>query len=241
MINLPRPRLRGGRDRDALHRTSCGSRGSTSGPPRSGPPTARRRSSWTACGARYVSAKETPSGRARGRDGRVRRRHRRRGQRPALARRAHFCAATGSRPARDRRPRPARLDPGPGDRVEAILGNRALFGSVNANLADWHAAVERLDAARRRWPDALDRFVGLRTVPLDAYADAFAFPRRQGDALAHQLTSEARRIAARSSGPASRGAITSSRCCLARPRRAPGCRPRRSRARRSRAARRRRA
>jgi glucose 1-dehydrogenase len=65
--------------------------------------------------------------------------------------------------------------PGPEIAVEAILGNRALFGSVNANVVDWHAAVDRLDAARRRWPDALDRFVGLR-VPLDAYADAFAFP-----------------------------------------------------------------
>ena len=54
--------------------------------------------------------------------------------------------------------------PRPGDRVDAILGNRALFGSVNANVVDWHAAVERLDAARRRWPDALDRFVGLRVA-----------------------------------------------------------------------------
>jgi threonine dehydrogenase-like Zn-dependent dehydrogenase len=58
--------------------------------------------------------------------------------------------------------------------VDAILGNRALIGSVNANVVDWHAAVEQLDAARRRWPDALDRFVGLR-VPLGDYADAFAF------------------------------------------------------------------
>ena len=65
--------------------------------------------------------------------------------------------------------------PGPVIGVDVILGNRALIGSVNANLVDWHAAVEQLDAARRRWPDALDRFVGLR-VPLDAYADAFAFP-----------------------------------------------------------------
>jgi glucose 1-dehydrogenase len=64
--------------------------------------------------------------------------------------------------------------PGPVIGVDAILGNRALIGSVNANLVDWHAAVERLDAARRRWPDALDRFVGLRTS-LDDYAAAFAF------------------------------------------------------------------
>ena len=65
--------------------------------------------------------------------------------------------------------------PGPVIGVDAILGNRALIGSVNANVIDWHAAVEQLDAARRRWPDALDRFVGLRTS-LDDYASAFAFP-----------------------------------------------------------------
>jgi glucose 1-dehydrogenase len=64
--------------------------------------------------------------------------------------------------------------PGPVIGVDAILGNRALIGSVNANLVDWHAAVEQLDAARRRWPDALDRFVGLRTT-LDDFAAAFAF------------------------------------------------------------------
>jgi glucose 1-dehydrogenase len=63
---------------------------------------------------------------------------------------------------------------GPVIGVDAILGNRALIGSVNANVVDWHDAVERLDAARRRWPDALDRFVGLRTT-LDDYAAAFAF------------------------------------------------------------------
>ena len=64
--------------------------------------------------------------------------------------------------------------PGPVIGVDAILGNRALLGSVNAHLDDWHAAVEQLAAARARWPDALDRFVGLRTG-LDAFADAFAF------------------------------------------------------------------
>jgi glucose 1-dehydrogenase len=63
---------------------------------------------------------------------------------------------------------------GPVIGVDAILGNRAVIGSVNANLVDWHAAVEQLDAARRRWPDALDRFVGLR-AGLDDFAAAFAF------------------------------------------------------------------
>jgi glucose 1-dehydrogenase len=64
---------------------------------------------------------------------------------------------------------------GPVIGVDAILGNRALIGSVNANVVDWHGAVEQLDVARRRWPEALDRFVGLRTS-LDDYAAAFAFP-----------------------------------------------------------------
>jgi threonine dehydrogenase-like Zn-dependent dehydrogenase len=58
--------------------------------------------------------------------------------------------------------------------VDAVLQNRALFGSVNANRIDWSAAVEHLDAARRRWPEALEAFVGLR-VPLDAFADAFGY------------------------------------------------------------------
>jgi len=58
--------------------------------------------------------------------------------------------------------------------VDAILQNRALLGSVNAHAQDWVAAVDYLDRARARWPDALDAFVGLR-VPVDRFADAFAF------------------------------------------------------------------
>ena len=65
--------------------------------------------------------------------------------------------------ARHRRARPRVALPGPVIGVDAILGNRALLGSVNANVVDWHAAVEQLAAAQRRWPDALDRFVGLRS------------------------------------------------------------------------------
>jgi glucose 1-dehydrogenase len=74
----------------------------------------------------------------------------------------------------DGRYRDVRLH-GPVIGVDAILGNRALIGSVNANVVDWHGAVERLDAAHRRWPDALERFVGLRTS-LDDHVSAFAFP-----------------------------------------------------------------
>jgi threonine dehydrogenase-like Zn-dependent dehydrogenase len=57
--------------------------------------------------------------------------------------------------------------------VDMILGNRVLFGSVNAQRQDWHAAVEALDAAHARWPEALDEFVKLR-APIDDFADAFA-------------------------------------------------------------------
>jgi glucose 1-dehydrogenase len=73
----------------------------------------------------------------------------------------------------DGRPREVRID-GRVLGVDAILQNRALFGSVNAHRDDWTAAVEHLDRARERWPEALEAFVGLR-VPLDGFADAFAF------------------------------------------------------------------
>jgi hypothetical protein len=58
--------------------------------------------------------------------------------------------------------------------VDTILGNRALIGSVNANRVDWVDAVDRLDRALGRWPEALEAFVGLR-VPVDGFAEAFAF------------------------------------------------------------------
>jgi hypothetical protein len=53
-----------------------------------------------------------------------------------------------------------------------VLENRVLFGSVNAQRQDWLAAVDGLDRARERWPETLERLVGLR-VPLDRFADAF--------------------------------------------------------------------
>ena len=58
--------------------------------------------------------------------------------------------------------------------VDAILENRVVFGSVNANRIDWLAAVESPDQARERWPDLLPAFVGLR-VPLDRFAEAFDY------------------------------------------------------------------
>jgi threonine dehydrogenase-like Zn-dependent dehydrogenase len=73
----------------------------------------------------------------------------------------------------DGRPREVSID-GRVLGVNAILQNRALFGSVNAHRVDWSAAVEHLDAIRSRWPEALEAFVGLR-APLDGFADAFGY------------------------------------------------------------------
>ena len=63
---------------------------------------------------------------------------------------------------------------GPVVGVDTVLENRVLLGSVNASREDWGAAVEQLDALRRRWPEALEAMVGLRVEP-DRFADAFAF------------------------------------------------------------------
>ena len=56
--------------------------------------------------------------------------------------------------------------------VDAVLENRVVFGSVNANRIDWLAAVDSLDQAYKRWPDVLPEFIGLR-VPLDRFVEAF--------------------------------------------------------------------
>ena len=64
--------------------------------------------------------------------------------------------------------------PGPAIGLDMILGNHAILGSVNANVVDWRAAMAGLEAARARWPGALERCVGLR-VGLDDFAQAFAF------------------------------------------------------------------
>ena len=57
---------------------------------------------------------------------------------------------------------------------DTVLQNRAIFGSVNAARVDWLAAIDQLDRANARWPDALEACVGLR-VPLERFSEAFAF------------------------------------------------------------------
>jgi glucose 1-dehydrogenase len=62
---------------------------------------------------------------------------------------------------------------GPTIGADAVLENRVLFGSVNAQRQDWLAAVDGLARAHERWPDELAQLVSLR-VPLDRFAEAFA-------------------------------------------------------------------
>ncbi len=56
--------------------------------------------------------------------------------------------------------------------LDFVLGNRVVFGSVNAHRQDWQAGVEALDRAQERWQDVLESFVSLR-VPLDRFDEAF--------------------------------------------------------------------
>jgi threonine dehydrogenase-like Zn-dependent dehydrogenase len=58
--------------------------------------------------------------------------------------------------------------------LDAVLENRVVFGSVNAQRRDWLAGVAALDQARRQWQDVLESVVGLR-VPLDRFGEAFDY------------------------------------------------------------------
>ena len=87
----------------------------------------------------------------------------------ALLRRSGVACLLGI----DGREQQVSLD-GPVIGLDAVLENRVLFGSVNAHHQDWVAAVASLDAARKRWPDELESFVGLR-VPLDRFQEAFDY------------------------------------------------------------------
>jgi threonine dehydrogenase-like Zn-dependent dehydrogenase len=51
----------------------------------------------------------------------------------------------------------------------AVLGNDVVFGTVNANLAHYHAAARALGAADKGW---LERLIS-RRVPLDRWEEAF--------------------------------------------------------------------
>lgn len=58
--------------------------------------------------------------------------------------------------------------------VDAVIQNRALFGSVNAHREDWETAVRLLGRVRERWPEAAAQLVGLRVEP-GRFREAFDF------------------------------------------------------------------
>ena len=170
-----RARARGRRRRDRhaldLPAAARGRRG-LDGVARAG----ERRSS-SACGARYVSTTGRPArrprasvggfdlvdrgGRRRAADGRQ--------PRPAAPQRRRL-------PARHRRPR-SRRSRSTGRCSGSTRSSRtaSLFGSVNAHRAGLaRRPSTALDRARERWPTRSRQFVGLR-VPLDRFAEAFAY------------------------------------------------------------------
>lgn len=53
-----------------------------------------------------------------------------------------------------------------------VLGNRLLFGSVNASLVDFRSGVDRLGQINQRWPGALETMITRRT-PLQEFQAAF--------------------------------------------------------------------
>ena len=180
----PRARVRRGRDRDALHVLPA-ARGARRLDHRArSRPTARRRSSSTACGARYVSA--------------GRRRRPRSRPRPAastssssppgsaqlsldalgLLRRNGVAILLGI----DGHDRDVSL-PGPVIGVDAILGNRALLGSVNAER---RRLARGRRAARGRPPPLARRARPLRRPAHEPrrLRRGVRVRRRQGDAVA---------------------------------------------------------
>lgn len=56
--------------------------------------------------------------------------------------------------------------------VDAILENRAVFGSVNAHIDDWSQGLGYLFDINRRWPQLLGQIVGAR-LPPERFAEAF--------------------------------------------------------------------
>lgn len=57
--------------------------------------------------------------------------------------------------------------------LDMVLGNKLVFGTVNANRRHFEAAARMLGAAARKWPGILEQIV-TRRVPADQFADAFA-------------------------------------------------------------------
>ncbi len=57
--------------------------------------------------------------------------------------------------------------------LEAVLHNKVLVGTVNADRANFEAAVRDLAAVQERWPGWLDRMI-TRRIPLERYSEALS-------------------------------------------------------------------
>ncbi len=55
--------------------------------------------------------------------------------------------------------------------IELVLGNRCVFGTVNANRLDFESGVRNLLRVSRRWPGWLEGMI-TRRVPLDRFSEA---------------------------------------------------------------------
>lgn len=63
--------------------------------------------------------------------------------------------------------------------LQLVLGNRLIFGSVSAQLADFRSAVEHLQDIQQNWPGWLKGTI-TRRIPFDDFREAFH--RKPGDA-----------------------------------------------------------
>jgi len=53
-----------------------------------------------------------------------------------------------------------------------VLGNRLMFGSVNANLVDFRQGVDHMEQISQRWPDVLQNMI-TRRVPFSQFESAY--------------------------------------------------------------------
>jgi threonine dehydrogenase-like Zn-dependent dehydrogenase len=62
----------------------------------------------------------------------------------------------------------------PADKInlDYVLGNKVVFGTVNANLCDYQRGVHRLEKFMSRWPEVVEQ-IFTRRVPLSQYLEAF--------------------------------------------------------------------
>ena len=56
--------------------------------------------------------------------------------------------------------------------LQTVLGNKVVFGAVNANIRDYKRGVKRFAEIKKRWPSVLERIITKR-LHVDNFRDAF--------------------------------------------------------------------